>query len=101
MSKPISLLVLAFSFILFEPRLFRRKYSLLIQREGTRLSWDQEISTEKNKRKEKRKAQRQYKNRKFKKRKQYREKHYRLKGSHCKDHRYSNQRTLRRLHTNM
>ncbi len=41
-----------------------------------------------------------YKNRKFKKRQRFGEKHYKIKGHHAKDHRYSNQRTLRRMYRN-
>lgn len=52
-------------------------------------------------REKKRHTKRKYKNRKFKKRRAYKERFHSLRGSHSKDHRYSNQRTLRRMFTNM
>jgi uncharacterized membrane protein YhiD involved in acid resistance len=59
-----------------------------------------ERSLEKEERKEKKKR-RQYKRGKRRKRKHYRQKHFALKGTHAKDHRYSNQKKLRRMFTNM
>lgn len=54
---------------------------------------------EKKKQKEKRK-ERPYDNSKWKKRKAFREKTFALKGSHSKDRRFSNQRSLRRMFRN-
>lgn len=60
-----------------------------------------ELSVEIGKRKEKRKRQRkQYKNRKYKKRKFFKEKHYKFKSTKSMDHRYSDQRKIRRMHYN-
>jgi len=59
------------------------------------------ISLELTDRKEKQKRKaRKYKNKKYQKRKKYRIKKYSLKGSKAKDHRYSNQKTLRRMFRN-
>ena len=52
-------------------------------------------------REKKRLSKRKYNNRKYKKRQKYREKFHALRGAQAKDHRYSNQRTLRRMFTNM
>lgn len=52
-------------------------------------------------REKKRLTKRKYNNRKYKKRQKYRERVHSLKGTQAKDHRYSNQKTLRRMYTNM
>jgi len=82
-----------FSFFYIDLRLFRNT------RVGNHSSTL--ISTELADRKEKQKRKaRKYKNKKYQKRKKYRLKSYSLKGTKAKDHRYSNQKTLRRMFRN-
>tara|TARA_Y100000748_G_scaffold225242_1_gene189728 strand:+ start:444 stop:716 length:273 start_codon:yes stop_codon:yes gene_type:complete len=59
------------------------------------------ISIEVNDQKEKLKRKRQnYKNKKYKKKIVYKKQHFALKGTHAKDKRFSNQKTLRRMYRN-
>lgn len=48
----------------------------------------------------KRQQERLYKNKKFKKRPKFRVKNYKYQGTKSQDHRYSNQRSLRRMFRN-
>ncbi len=58
-----------------------------------------ELEDQKEKRKQKRKK---YKNKKFKEKTFFRKKHKNhLKGTHAKDHRYSNHKKLRRMYRNV
>lgn len=60
-----------------------------------------EVSIEIGKRKEKRKRQKKkYKNRKYNKRSIFKESYFKFNSTKPKDHRYSDQRKIRRMHTN-
>lgn len=93
MRSLVILLAGLFSFFYIDLRLLRKT------RVGNNSSTV--ISVELADRKEKlKKKTRKYKNKKYQKKKKYREKSYSLKGAKAKDHRYSNQKTLRRMFRN-
>lgn len=53
-----------------------------------------------NKKKKEKKVETTYDNRKWKKKKKYIEKNFKIKGTNPKDHRFSNQKRLRRMYRN-
>ncbi len=76
-------------------KIFNDIESTLFQTESIERLFEKEDHREKRKKK-----RRHYRRGKFKKRQRFRQKHFALKGSHSKDHRYSHQKKIRRMHTN-
>ena len=72
-----------------------KKSTLLLHFNETQI----ERTIENKKRKEK-KQEKSYDNRKWRASKKYVNQHFKTKGSHPKDHRYSNQKRLRRMYRN-
>ena len=88
----ISIILVMFSYVLFDSNRFRQRRSI---------DSANRIEIELSDRKQKlRKRKKKYKNKKYKKRKLFKNKAYALKGAHSKDSRYSSQRKLRRMFRN-
>ena len=82
-----------FSFVFVDLNLLRRTRSL----KSTSLLLTNELTDNKKKNKQKK---RHYPNKKYNKRRTYKSKTIKLKGTKPRDHRYSNQKKLRRMYRN-
>ncbi len=93
MTKFITLLVILFSYVIFDLNLFRRKikYYSVIEEQNDVFS-DRRKNVYRKKK---------YNNKKHKRRTFYKRKQFKIKGSNPKSNRFSNQRMLRRMYRNM
>ncbi|MBL7665170.1 MAG: hypothetical protein JNM93_08555 [Bacteriovoracaceae bacterium] len=93
MKHLMSIILMVFSFTLYDINLFRYARSYRLSQHA--IQWALDDIRQKNRR-----QQKKYKNRKYQKAQNFQLKFYKLRGTRPKSHRYSNQKSLRRMFRN-